>query len=189
MVLLRSTFAALAIALTSLFAGPASAAEGDLTFCNKFAHRIYVAISYPQTSVPNFVWYLARGWLQIEPGECYVFDTALKTDTIYYHAESDPYKEGKKKFTMKWGNEKEFAVRDAHFHLYNAEKKYSGTYLAKFSKLASANGGLLTCTITFIDSATNTACGPRQGEESALRAAPPPASAGAPPIGDKGGSQ
>jgi uncharacterized membrane protein len=138
---LRSALGAMLLTLSALPAGPALAAEGDIMFCNKFSHRLYVAVAYPQSSaVPDFVWYLARGWLQLEPGECYVFDSALRTNTLYYHAETDRYKEGKNKTKMTWGNEKQFAVRDAHFHLYDAEKKFPGTYLAKFSKLSEVSG-------------------------------------------------
>jgi Protein of unknown function (DUF1036) len=106
----------LLIALSFLLAGPALAAEGDLTFCNKFRRRIYVAIAYPQTSVPNFVWYLSRGWLQIESDECYVFDTTLKVQIFYYHAESHPYKEGKHKVPMKWGSDKQLAISTSTTH-------------------------------------------------------------------------
>ena len=80
------------------------------------------------------MWYLARGWMHIETGKCFVFDTALRVRTFYYHAMSEPYKEGKKKFVWKWGADKQFAVREAHFHLYNAEKKFSGMYFAEFSQ-------------------------------------------------------
>jgi len=59
--------------------------------------------------------YLSRGWLEVETGKCYVFDTALRLSTFYHYAESEPYKDGKEKVKMGWGKGKQFAVRDANF--------------------------------------------------------------------------
>lgn len=97
------------------------------------------------------MWYLARGWMHIETGKCFVFDTALRVRTFYYHAMSEPYKEGKKKFVWKWGADKQFAVREAHFHFYNAEKKFSGMYFAEFSQGPVSTRGPLACTVTFLE--------------------------------------
>ena len=98
MVLLRSALGAMLLAPPVLLAPPkAVAGEGEITFCNEFPHKVYVAIAYPQADAPDVVWYLARGWMHIETGKCFVFDTALRVRTFYYHAMSEPYKEGKKK--------------------------------------------------------------------------------------------
>ena len=147
MVLWRLTISAALLALASLFvSGAAYAVEGEITFCNEFPHKVYVAIAYLQTDVNN---YLTRGWLDIETGKCYVFDTAIRVQTFYYHAESDSYKEGKNKVKMNWGKGQQFAVRDTNFQSYNAEKKYSGMYLAEFSQGPVSTGGPLTTTVTF----------------------------------------
>ena len=155
MALMRSSlvFAALA-SVVLLAAASAGAEEGQITFCNDFPHRVFVAIAYSQTDVNN---YLSRGWLEIETGKCYVFDTAIRVPTFYYRAESEPYREGKHRVTMSWGNEKQFAVRDANFQSYNAEKAYSGMHMANFSKAPdSSNGGPLTVIVTFSETGTNT---------------------------------
>jgi uncharacterized membrane protein len=136
------------LAVSSLFPIQAAhAGEGEITFCNEFPHKVYVAIAYLQTDVNN---YLSRGWLHVDTGKCYVFDTAIRVPTFYYHAESDTYRDGKDKVKMKWGKGKEFAVRDAHFQSYNAEKKYSGMYFAEFSKGPESDGAPVTTTVTFL---------------------------------------
>jgi uncharacterized membrane protein len=140
------------LALASLsVTGAAQAVDGEISFCNEFPHKVYVAIAYLQTDVNN---YLTRGWLDIDTGKCYVFDTAIKVSTFYYHAESDPYKDGKHKVKMNWGKGKQFAVRDANFRSYNAEKKYSGMYLADFSQGPVSTGAPLTAIVTFKEDAS-----------------------------------
>lgn len=47
MVLLRSALGAMLLALSVPLAAPAAfAAEGEITFCNEFPHKVYVAIAY-----------------------------------------------------------------------------------------------------------------------------------------------
>jgi uncharacterized membrane protein len=174
MVLLRSTIGVMLLALCSLLAMPnAFAAEGEISFCNEFPHKVYVAIAYLQTDVNN---YLSRGWLNIETGKCYVFDTALRLSTFYYYAESEPYKDGKKKVKTSWGKGKQFAVRDAHFQSYNAEQKYSGMYFVEFSQGPEASGGALTTTITFLEDGRSmtTIPAPNKGDGKAEAPTPPP---------------
>jgi len=79
MALWRLTIGAALLAVSSLFPMPvAHAGEGEITFCNEFPHKVYVAIAYLQTDVNN---YLTRGWLNIETGKCYIFDTATPTSS------------------------------------------------------------------------------------------------------------
>lgn len=149
MVLLRSALGAMLAALSVALAAPAAfAGEGEITFCNEFPHKVYVAIAYLQTDVNN---YLSRGWLNVDTGKCYVFDTAIRVPTFYYHAESESYKDGKDKVKMKWGKGKQFAVRDGHFQSYNAEKKFSGMYFAEFSQGPQSGGAPITTTVTFLE--------------------------------------
>jgi uncharacterized membrane protein len=151
MVLSRSALGATVLALAVAPATAASAGDGEITFCNEFPHKVYIAIAYLQTDVNN---YLTRGWLDIDTGKCYVFDTAIRVSSFYYHAESDSYKDGKSKVKMNWGNGKQFAVRDANFQSYNAEKKYSGMYLAEFSQGPVSTGAPLTAIVTFKEDAS-----------------------------------
>ena len=130
---------------------PVQAGEGEITFCNEFPHKIYVAMAYLQTDVNN---HLTRGWLDIDTGKCYVFDTALRVSSFYYHAESDSYKDGKNKVKMNWGKGTQFAVRDANFQAYNAEKKWSGMYFAQFTQGPVSTGAPLTAIVTFKEDAS-----------------------------------
>ncbi|MFZ2018743.1 MAG: DUF1036 domain-containing protein, partial [Methyloceanibacter sp.] len=127
----------------------ARAGNGDVSFCNEFPHKLYIAIAYLETDVNN---YLSRGWLEVETGKCYIFDTAIRVPTFYYRAESETYRDGKHKVKMEWGNDKQFAVRDANFQSYNAEKAYSGMRLAGFSKAPDSEGGSpITAIVTFTE--------------------------------------
>jgi hypothetical protein len=95
--------------------------------------------------------YLSRGWLEVETGKCYIFDTAIRVQSFYFRAESETYRDGKHKMKMDWGSDKKFAVRDANFQSYNAEKAYSGMRLAGFAKGAESSGGPITAIVTFTE--------------------------------------
>ncbi len=189
MVLLRSTIGAMLVALAFLLAtASAFAGEGEISFCNEFPHKVYIAIAYAQTDVNN---YLSRGWLEVETGKCYVFDTALRLSTFYYYAESESYRDGKKKVKMSWGKGKQFAVRDANFQSYNAETKYSGMYFVEFSSGPEATGAPLTAIVTFLEDASvrTTIPAPAKGGGKGEAPTPPPApesrtAPDSPPAGD-----
>src|SRR5512143_15651 len=108
------------------FSPRSRAGSGEISFCNEFPHKLYIAIAYLQTDVNN---YLSRGWLEVETGKCYVFDTAIRVESFYFRAESETYRDGKHKVKTEWGTDKKFAVRDAKLQSYNAEKAYSGMRL------------------------------------------------------------
>jgi uncharacterized membrane protein len=154
MVRMQRTFGrALIVGVSLLFGGPASAGEGEISFCNEFPHTVHIAIAYLQTDVNN---HLSRGWLNVGTGKCYVFDTAVKVQTFYYRAESDPYKEGKDKVKMNWGKGQQFAIRDGSFQIYGAEKAASGAKLVEFSKGPVSTGAPLTAIVTFNADGTST---------------------------------
>jgi uncharacterized membrane protein len=168
MVLLRSALGAMLLALCVPLAAPnAFAGEGEITFCNEFPHKVYVAIAYLQTDVNN---HLSRGWLNIETGKCYVFDTALRVNNFYYYAESDTYKDGKNKVKMSWGKGQKFAIRDNSFQTYNAEGEHSGMKQVEFSKGPESSGAPLTCTVKFLADGRSMTVVPPPG--GANRAAP-----------------
>jgi uncharacterized membrane protein len=168
MVLLRSALGAMLLTLSVPPAVPdAFAGEGEITFCNEFPHKVYVAIAYLQTDVNN---HLARGWLNVETGKCYVFDTAIRVQTFYYRAESDTYKDGKDKVKMNWGKGQKFAIRDNSFQTYNTEGEHSGMKQVEFSKGPESSGGPLTCTVTFLADGKSMTVVPAPG--GANRAAP-----------------
>jgi hypothetical protein len=185
MVRLRKTFGRVSIiALPLLFGGPAAAGEGEISFCNNFPHTVHIAIAYLQTDVNN---HLSRGWLNVGTGKCYVFDTAVRVQTFYYRAESDPYKEGKDKVKMNWGKGQKFAIRDGGFQIYGAEKASSGSKLVEFSKGPVSAGAPLTAIVTFNADGTSTTTVPAPGKGGGERSGPsaPPADAQAPSEGSK----
>jgi uncharacterized membrane protein len=176
MALLRSSMASAAVAVLILLAGhSARADEGEISFCNDFPHTLYIAIAYEE--YPDN--YISRGWLQVETGKCYVFDTAIRVKSFYYRAESESYRDGKHKVKMLWGTDRKFAIKDSNFQSYNADKAYSGMHLAGFAKGAESSGGPLTAIVTFTETggSTITIPAPKKPEASggaASEAAPPP---------------
>jgi hypothetical protein len=109
--------------------------------------------------------------------------------TFYYHAYSDPYKDGKNKVKMNWGKGKQFAVRDGHFQSYNAEKKFSGMHFVEFSKGPESSGAPLTATVTFTADGQSMTVVPNKGGGNQGGSATPPSSEDGPapalpPIGD-----
>jgi uncharacterized membrane protein len=67
---MRSGLISAVLASFILLAAPCVRAQtGEISFCNEFPHKIFVAIAYLQTDVNN---YLSRGWLEVETGKCYV---------------------------------------------------------------------------------------------------------------------
>jgi uncharacterized membrane protein len=182
MVRLRKTFGvASAFGLSLLFASPAAAGEGEISFCNNFPHTVHIAIAYLQTDVNN---HLSRGWLNVGTGKCYVFDTAIRVQTFSYRAESDPYKEGKDKVKMNWGKGQQFAIRDGSFQIYGAEKAPSGAKLVEFSKGPVSTGAPLTAIVTFNEDGTSTTTVPAPSKGGGERSGP-----SAPPTNDKSPSE
>ncbi|MGE5259579.1 MAG: DUF1036 domain-containing protein [Actinomycetota bacterium] len=169
-----------------LAAHPARAEEGQISFCNDFPHTLYIAIAYEEYKNN----YISRGWLEVETGKCYVFDTAIRVKSFYYRAESESYRDGKHRVKMEWGTDRKFAIRDANFQAYNADKAYSGMRLAGFAKGAESTGGPLTATVTFTETGGSTITIPApekpaaesSGGEAPQVAAPPEA---APPPAQK----
>ncbi len=125
----------------------ASGARADIDFCNNFPHPVFVAIAYQQT---NGTW-LSRGWLEVDTGQCGVFDTAIRVKTFYFRAVTDPIPVGGgKSTTYIWGKGANFAVSDKdNFQYYDAEKRVLKSTLEQFSKGPDAQGDSVSCTVTF----------------------------------------
>ena len=49
----------------------ASSAKANIVFCNECPAEVWVAIAYQQEDGS----WLSRGWLSVETGKCYPFDT------------------------------------------------------------------------------------------------------------------
>ena len=106
---------------------------GEISFCNEFPHKLYIAIAYLQTDVNN---YLSRGWLEVETGKCYVFDTAIRVPSFYYRAESETYRDGKHRVKMEWGNDKQFAVQRRQFPVLQRREGLFGHAPRRFQQSA-----------------------------------------------------
>jgi Protein of unknown function (DUF1036) len=121
----------------------ASAADADITFCNKFPAEVWVAIAYQQK---NGSW-LSRGWLSVETGNCYAFDTQIRVKTFYFRGERRPYRHK----TYFWGSGKDFAVwENSNFQYYEADQRvFKSVPLKGFTKSPDANGDEISATITF----------------------------------------
>jgi len=104
--------------------------------------EVWVAIAYQQK---NGSW-LSRGWLSVETGNCYAFDTAIRVKTFYFRGESRSYHHK----TYSWGNGKDFAVweRD-NFQYYDADQRVLNSTLKSFTKAPDAAGDEISATITF----------------------------------------
>ena len=74
----------------------------------------------------------SRGWLSVETGKCYPFDTAIHVKTFYFRGETKTYHHQK----SVWGNGKDFAVweRD-NFQYYNADQRVLNSSLKGFTKV------------------------------------------------------
>jgi hypothetical protein len=120
----------------------ASAAKADILFCNKFPAEVWVAIAYQQKDGS----WLSRGWLSVETGNCYPFDTAIRVKTFYFRGESRPYHDK----TYSWGSGKDFAVWEKdNFQYYNADHRVLKSTLKSFTKAPDADGDEISATVTF----------------------------------------
>ncbi len=140
----RAAFAALIFCLFAV-----SGAKGDIIFCNKDGHFIYVAIAYAQSGGS----FISRGWLSLNDGECAPFDTALHVKTFYFHGESEWYREGRHRRTRQtWGKGQEFAIWDkSNFQYYDAEKRVLNSTLVEFTAGPEAENGDVSATVTFTE--------------------------------------
>jgi uncharacterized membrane protein len=142
------------ISLKSLCGGAAlavlgglSSAKADIVFCNQFARTVLVAIAYPQEDAG----WLSRGWLELDPGQCRPFDTAVRVKTFYYWARTDPYRNAAHQRGVNvWGEGRVFAVWDRdNFEYWNAEERVLKSTLEPFSQGPETEGDAVSATVTF----------------------------------------
>jgi hypothetical protein len=119
-----------------------SSAEANIVFCNEFPAEVWVAIAYQQEDGS----WLSRGWLSVETGKCYPFDTAIHVKTFYFRGESKPYHHQR----SAWGSGKDFAVwENNNFQYYNADQRVLNSTLKSFTKGPEAKGDSISATVTF----------------------------------------
>jgi hypothetical protein len=137
----RATACALLACLPALVG-----ARADIIFCSQFPYLINTALAYPQT---NNAW-ISRGWLNVESGKCFPFDTTLNPKTFYYRGESESYKDKGKTVRSTWGAGMQFAIKEAsNFNYWNAQTRILDSVLAQFSKGIDIEDGVTNVTVTF----------------------------------------
>jgi uncharacterized membrane protein len=105
-----------------------SAALADITVCNSFRTRIRVALAYEDSNG-----FHAAGWLAVDRNACRNVDFPFQGSVLYYTAESNSYREGRKTFHNTWGNEKELFVPRKDFNIDNADHRRRGAKPTMFS--------------------------------------------------------
>lgn len=133
-------------AVVSVVLLAASSARADLTFCNKFAHTIFVAIAYPQDDQS----WISRGWLDVDSGNCAKFDSALRLKAFYYRGESAAYRNASgQNVSTVWGSGRKFSTwENDNFNYWNAQNQVLKASLADFSLGGDglADGAMITVT-------------------------------------------
>lgn len=110
--------------------GLASAAHADIIVCNEYPVRIRVAFAYDESGKTP-----AAGWWPVNPKDCRGVDFAFKGGVIYYTADSDKYREGRKTLSYHWGNKKELFVPAKDFKVDDAAGKRRGAKASMFSQV------------------------------------------------------
>jgi hypothetical protein len=122
-------------ALVAISLGATTSAQAEIQFCNKFPQKAYFAIAYLQ----NDQSWISRGWLEVNTGDCAEFDSALHPGTIYYRAESVPYRNAHGvSVTNVWSKPgHQFAIWEKdNFNYWNAQEKVLNSTLADFALVA-----------------------------------------------------
>lgn len=125
-------------------------------FCNNFDHNVFFSIAYEQHSAKDQgSWYIARGWLEVDPTYCRYFDTALVVPTLYFRAETDYYKSGTRKSTQTFWpakGDRSFWVQNDTFQFYDAEdgkqRPAKSARYVEFGASFTADDGDLSETVT-----------------------------------------
>jgi uncharacterized membrane protein len=105
-----------------------SAALADISVCNSFRTRVRVAFAYEDSNG-----FHAAGWWAVDPNACRNVDFPFQGSILYYTAESDSYREGRKTFHNTWGNEKELFVPRKDFNFDYADHRRRGAKATMFS--------------------------------------------------------
>jgi uncharacterized membrane protein len=116
---------------------PISTVKADIIFYNEFPHVVYVAMAYPQ----NGGTWVSGGWLNLNTGQCLLFDPALHVKIFYYRGESENYREAGNAVRFNWGNKKKFAIwENYNFNYWGAQEKVLNSSLADFSQGPETDG-------------------------------------------------
>ena len=116
-------------AAASTAAGGA-AAGSDISVCNGFATRVYVA--FADQNQGNFT---AAGWWSVDPNKCESADFAFSGATLYYAADSDQFRQGNNTVSDHWGGGTSLYISSQKFNIDNAQLNRSGAKSENFSSI------------------------------------------------------
>lgn len=105
-----------------------SGARADISVCNDFVATVHVAFAYPNGEKVT-----AAGWWSVDPKKCADVNFPFTGATLYYTANSDNYKQGRKTYHDHWGNKKELYVTSKKFNTDDAQSRRRGTKGQMFS--------------------------------------------------------
>jgi hypothetical protein len=148
-----SVWAALSSGSAQQMSAPASPSA------TKFSKTLYVAIAYPQDGGS----WMSRGWLELAPGDCAPFDSAIRVTTFYFRAESTPYVDSSGgKVHDFWGQGKSFAMwEDNNFQYYDAENEVLNSTLKPFTRGPEGLTDSSKVTVTFTQAGSTVELSPQ----------------------------
>jgi uncharacterized membrane protein len=78
-------------------------AFAGIEFCNNNERDVLFSIAYEEfdKNGASMGW-LSRGWLRVNKGGCFEFDTQISVKEFYWRAETDWYDEGKGRGKLTW---------------------------------------------------------------------------------------
>jgi uncharacterized membrane protein len=129
-----------------------NAARAEIIVCNDFRAPVYVALAAEDGRAVN-----AAGWWSVNPNECTSADFPLQGTSLYYTADSAPYRAGGATNKDHWGNRRPLFVPKQRFEIGDAQPQRPGARLTMFGEAVVAEqlrGKPLSITVRF--SAGNT---------------------------------
>ncbi len=106
-----------------------NAAHADVTVCNDFGAPVYVALAADESGAVH-----AAGWWSVDPHECKGVDFAFQGTSLYYTADSAPYRAGGATNRDHWGNKRALYVAKSRFSSDDAQVRRPGTRQSLFGE-------------------------------------------------------
>jgi uncharacterized membrane protein len=130
-----------------------SAAQADVTFCNKINAPVFVSVAYNE----NGEW-ISQGWEKIDPGACRANPFELHVSQFFFRAQTDWINVtggGKIQHTWADADGVRFSVVNPGFTFHHADVQQRGSRLEAFSSSIRTETGEVSETITFNEDSTN----------------------------------
>ena len=144
-----------AFVVAAICLGAPTGAQAGIEFCSNFPYKLFVAIAYSQDDQ----FWISRGWLELDNGDCSEFDASLQPATIYYRGESVSYRNAQgASISTVWSNPgHKFAIWEKdNFQYWNAQERVLNSTLADFSLLADGLASDASVTVTFEEDGIHT---------------------------------